>query len=82
MNEAMNSHQIFDSPFYKEHSPSASGSQPCLDQRAAAHLADAHGTPVCHGTPVKNHCYKASITVQGLPEPSLGTRAAKHKGCN
>ena len=32
--------------------------------------------------------YKASITVQGLPEPSflrgstLGTRAAEHKGCN
>ena len=32
--------------------------------------------------------YKASITAQGLPEPSslqgstLGTRAAKHKGCN
>ena len=32
--------------------------------------------------------YKASITAQGLPEPSsfwgstLGTRAAEHKGCN
>ena len=33
-------------------------------------------------------CYKASITAQGLPEPSslrgstLGTRSAEHKGCN
>ena len=32
--------------------------------------------------------YKASITAQGLPEPSslwgstLGTRTAEHKGCN
>ena len=32
--------------------------------------------------------YEASITAQGLPEPSslrgstLGTRAAEHKGCN
>ena len=32
--------------------------------------------------------YEASITLQGLPEPSslrgstLGTRAAEHKGCN
>ena len=32
--------------------------------------------------------YKASITAQGLPEPSslrgstLGTRAAKHRGCS
>ena len=32
--------------------------------------------------------YKASITAQGLPEPSsfrgstLGTRAAEHQGCN
>ena len=33
-------------------------------------------------------CYEASITAQGLPEPSslrgstLGTRAAEHKDCN
>ena len=27
-----------------------------LNQPAAAHLADAQGTPVCRGTPVENHC--------------------------
>ena len=29
-----------------------------LNQPAAAHLADAQGTPVCRGTPVENHCLK------------------------
>ena len=71
-NETMCSHQIGYFLFYKGHSvfykvfykvfyivfykgPS-SGSQPCLNRCAAAHLAEAHGTPVCRGTPVENHC--------------------------
>ena len=58
MNETMCSHQIGDFLFYKRHNASSSGSQPCLSQCAAAHLADAHGTPMCRGTPVENHCIK------------------------
>ena len=57
--ETMCSHQNGYFLFYKGHSvfhkgPS-SGSQPCLNRCAAAHLAEAHGTPVCRGTPVENH---------------------------
>ena len=41
--------------FYKGHSAPSSGSQSCLNQCAAAHLAEVHGTPVCRSTPVENH---------------------------